>query len=237
MKTLGFDLIREKERISIDFTITKVVNAGFTGRDQELVNKHIDELKKEGVCAPEHTPTIYPVSPYMITQEDRIYVLDGRTSGEAEFVLMINDDNIYVAIGSDHTDRDLESDSIPKSKLIYPNIISKEIWFLEDIRDVWDKLLLRSWAIVEKERKLYQEARLGAILKPDVLLDFIKSNLKDKSMDGFLVYSGTVPLLSGQIIFGEGFEVELLNPLNQMKLTCSYKIHIMDFLRAQDRLT
>ena len=70
MKTLGFDLIREKERIPIDFTITKVVNAGFTGRDQESVNKHIDELKKEGVSAPEHTPTIYPVSPYMLTQED-----------------------------------------------------------------------------------------------------------------------------------------------------------------------
>ena len=55
---------------------------------------------------------------------------------------MINGDNVYGAIGSDHTDRDLETDSIPKSKLIYPNIISKEIWFLEDIRGVWDQLLL-----------------------------------------------------------------------------------------------
>lgn len=233
MKTLGFDLIREKQRTPIDFTITKVVNAGFTGRDQESVNKHIDELKKEGVSAPEHTPTIYPVSPSMMTQEEGIYVLDGRTSGEAEFVLMINGDNVYVATGSDHTDRDLETDSIPKSKLIYPNIISKEIWFFEDIRDVWDQLLLRSWVIVEKERKPYQEARLSALLEPDALLGFIRPNVKDKSMDGFLIYSGTVPLLSGQIVFGEGFEVELLNPLNQTKLTCTYKIHIMDFLRAQ----
>jgi hypothetical protein len=149
---------------------------------------------------------------------------------------MINGDNVYGAIGSDHTDRDLETDSIPKSKLIYPNIISKEIWFLEDIRGVWDQLLLRSWVIVEKERKPYQEARLSAFLGPDALLNFIKSNVKDKTMDGFLIYSGTVPLLSAQIISGEGFEVELLNPLNQMKRTCGYKTYSMDFLRAQDRL-
>jgi hypothetical protein len=78
LKTLSFDLIGEKERIPIDFAITKVVNAGFTGRGQESVNKHIDELKREGVSTPEHTPTIYSVTPYMITQEDGMYVLDGH---------------------------------------------------------------------------------------------------------------------------------------------------------------
>ena len=70
MKTLGFDLIREQEQIPLDFTITKVVNAGFAGRDQESVSKHIEELKKQGVPTPEHIPTLYPVSPYMVTQED-----------------------------------------------------------------------------------------------------------------------------------------------------------------------
>ena len=232
MKKLGFNLITRQEQIPVDFTITKVVNAGFAGRDQESVSKHIEELKKQGVLTPEHTPTLYPVSPYMVTQENSIYVLDEKTSGEAEYVLMIRNNDVYIGIGSDHTDRALEIDSIPKSKQIYPNVISREIWLLEDVRDVWDQLLLRSWVIIEEERRLYQNARLSALLKPDVLLSFVQSNSKDKSLDGSLIYSGTVPLLTSEMIFGEQFEVELLNPLNQMKLTCSYKINLMDFLTA-----
>jgi hypothetical protein len=232
MKRLGFDLIREQEQIPLDFTITKVVNAGFAGRDQESVSKHIEELKKEGVPTPEHTPTLYAVSPYMVTQENFIYVLDGQTSGEAEYVLMIKNNDVYVGIGSDHTDRALEIDSIPKSKQIYPNVISREIWLLEDIRDVWDQLLLRSWVIIEKKRRLYQKARLSALLAPDVLLNFVQLNSKNISLDGSLIYSGTVPLFTGEMIFGEEFEVELLNPLNQMRLTCGYKINLMDFLTA-----
>jgi hypothetical protein len=232
MKTLNFNLIREQEQIPVDFTITKVVNAGFAGRDQEWVSKHIEELKKEGITTPEHTPTLYSVSPYMVSQENSIYVLDGQTSGEAEYVLMIKNNDVYVGIGSDHTDRVLEIDSIPKSKQIYPNVISREIWLFEDIRDVWDQLLLRSWVTVKRDRRLYQRARLSALLAPDSLLDFVQSNLKDKSLDGSLIYSGTVPLFTGELIFGEQFEVEILNPLNQMKLTCSYKINLMGFLAA-----
>jgi len=232
VKALCFNLIREKERIPIDFSVNKMVNAGFAGRNQNSVSKHIEELKKEGVPTPEYTPTIYPVSPYMITQDSTIHVLDERTSGEAEFVLMINDNKVYVAVGSDHTDRDLEKTNISKSKQICPNIISKEIWLLEDIQDIWDQLLLRSWVIAGKERKLYQEARLSALLTPESLMNFVKSKLKDNSMHGLSIYSGTVSVLSGKILFGEGFEVELLNPINQMRLTCSYEIHSMDFLEG-----
>jgi hypothetical protein len=234
MKTLNFNLIREQEQIPVDFTIAKVVNAGFAGRDQESVNKHIEELKKEGVPTPEHTPTLYPVSPYMVTQENFIDVLDGQTSGEAEYVLMIKDADVYVGIGSDHTDRALEIDSIPKSKQIYPNVISREIWLLDDIRDVWDQLVLRSWVIVARKRKLYQKARLSALLPPDALLDFVRSNSRDKSLEGLLIYSGTVPLSTGEMLFGEQFEVELLNSMNQKRLSCRYEINLMDFLTAQD---
>jgi hypothetical protein len=232
MKTLGFNLITGQEQIPLDFTITKVINAGFAGRDQVSVSKHIEELKKQGVSTPEHTPTLYPVSPYMVTQEDFIYVLDEQTSGEAEYVLMIRDNDVYVGVGSDHTDRALEIDSIPKSKQIYPNVISREIWLLQDIRDVWDQLLLRSWVVIAKERRLYQTARLSALLPPHALLDFVQGNSRDTSLDGSLIYSGTVPLSTGEMLSGEQFEVELLNPLNQMRLTCNYKINLMDFLTA-----
>ena len=231
MKYLPFTLVRGNEQALLNLPISRMVNAGFAARDQEMVNKHIQELGKEGVPAPKETPTLYPVSPYMITQEDTIFALDGRTSGEAEFVLLVNEDRFYVAIGSDHTDRDLEIASISKSKQIYPNIVSKEVWLLNDIEDLWDSLVLRSWVVVGNDRTLYQEAQLGALLAPDTLLNLVRTRLKDSALDRLAIYSGTIPVLSGKITFGQGFEVELLNPLNQMRLTCSYKIRVMDYLR------
>ena len=231
MKSLPFTLARGTKQTSLNLHMNRMVNAGFAARDQELVNKHIQELKKEGVPAPEETPTLYPISPYMITQEGTICALDGRTSGEAEFVLVINDDEVYVAVGSDHTDRDLETVSISKSKQIYPNIISKEVWLLSDIEDLWDSLILRSWVVVGNDHILYQEAQLSALLAPDALLNLVKTRLKDSDLNGLAIYSGTISTLSGKLVFGQGFEVELLNPLNQMRLTCSYKISVMEYLR------
>jgi len=231
VKTLSFTLVRGNEQASLNLPINRMVNAGFAARDQELVNKHIQELRKEGVPAPEETPTLYPVSPYMITQEDTICALDGRTSGEAEFVLVINDDKVYVAVGSDHTDRDLEIVSISKSKQIYPNIISKEVWLLSDIEELWDSLVLRSWVVAGNDRTLYQEEKLSALLAPDALLNLVKTRLKDSALDGLAIYSGTISALSGELVFGQGFEAELLNPLNQMRLTCNYKIGVMEYLR------
>jgi len=231
LKILPFTLARGDEQTPINLHINRMVNAGFAARDQELVNKHIQELRKEGVPAPEETPTLYPVSPYMITQEGTVCALDRRTSGEVEFVLIVNEGKVYVAVGSDHTDRDLETVSISKSKQMYPNIISKEVWLLKDIEELWDSLVLRSWVIVGNDRTLYQEAQLSALLAPEALLNLVRKKLKDSALHGLAIYSGTTPVLSGKLVFGQTFEAELVNPLNQMRLTCEYKISVMEYLR------
>ena len=36
----------------LDFEVKKMLNAGYTARDQSQVQKHIDELRKEGIAAP-----------------------------------------------------------------------------------------------------------------------------------------------------------------------------------------
>jgi len=86
------------------------------------------------------TPTLYPVSRRSLTQASLIEVLGEETSGEAEFVLLMeNEKQIYVGVGSDHTDRKLEMFDIAWSKNICPNVISTELWSFENVLPHWDK--------------------------------------------------------------------------------------------------
>ena len=39
------------------FYVKRMINAGYTGRNQEAVRKHSKELVKEGISAPESMPT------------------------------------------------------------------------------------------------------------------------------------------------------------------------------------
>jgi len=41
------------------FEIKKIINAGYTGRNQEEVQKHINELKEKGIPGPDEIPTYF----------------------------------------------------------------------------------------------------------------------------------------------------------------------------------
>ncbi len=100
--------------------VTALLNAGYAGRNQAEVASHIAELAALGVPAPTTTPALYPISPYLAQQTDRVYVQHGRTSGEAEWALIITDDDVLITAACDHTDRDLEVHSVAWSKNAAP---------------------------------------------------------------------------------------------------------------------
>ena len=131
----------------IVFPVKRMVNAGYVGRDQEAVEKHIDELRLKGISAPDEIPTLYPVASYLLTTGGILEVVEEQTSGEAEFVVLLNEGQIYIGVGSDHTDRKLEVDSIIKAKQMCPNVISPVVWLYEEIKPVWDDLEMKSWVV------------------------------------------------------------------------------------------
>jgi len=225
LETMG----REEE---FHFEMRRMVNAGYTGRDQEKVRNHIEELKKEGVPAPESTPTAYGMITQLLYFEDEIEVVSERTSGEAEYILLCSGEEVYVGVGSDHTDRELESVSIIKSKQVCPNIMSDRLWRLKEIRGDWDEIVLRGWVKNEEgERVLYQEALLSAMMTPEDLMDFVKNKSIDKSLDGTMIFSGTIPILTGKFVYGPYFEAELYNPRTGKRLNCHYQVQVLDYLR------
>lgn len=230
MKVLNLTLKEKGRAQPLSFSVRRMVNAGYVGRDQEAVRRHIEELGKEGVPAPEEVPTLYPVASYLITTGNVLEVVDESTSGEAEFVLLLEKGKMYVGVGSDHTDRNLEAISIIKAKQICPNVISSTLWSYEEVKEVWDELVLRSWVEKSGQRILYQETKLASIMSAEDILSFVRSKVADGDLEGMVIYSGTVPALGGEVIYGEGFEVELHNLRANDSLWCKYKVTLLDYL-------
>jgi len=216
----------------LDFQVKKILNAGYTARDQSQVRKHIEELKKEGVPTPKTIPVFFPKLADRITTADEIEVLlSDTTSGEVEFALLFNRDEIYVGVGSDHTDRKLEQYSIIVAKQMCPNIISNEVWRYEDLKDHWDSLIMRSWVENNGQRELYQEANLGTFLDVDDLISRVEE-LVNGDTDGLVFYAGTIPVLSGEMCFSLRFEAELADETTGKSLRCAYNVKPVSWFKG-----
>jgi hypothetical protein len=202
----------------LEFEVKTVVNAGYTGRDQAAVQAHIDELKEKGIPAPEETPVYFPVFQEGVLQKETFDVLhEDDNTGEAEYALIYAGGEIFVAAGNDHTDRKLEEVDIPKAKQVYPNFISKDVWRLADVKDHWDKIVIRSWIRQDGKKVLFQEGNLSALMGPDELMKRMDDVIDIESTDGLMVFSGTIASIFG-IDYSPYFEVELDDTVTGKKL-------------------
>jgi hypothetical protein len=234
MKTLDLEVVSENRSETIQFKVERMINAGYVGRNRQAVVDHIEELSKEGVPPPPSVPMIFPVLCHNITTADKIEVVGGKTSGEVEFVLLLNSRGVFVAVGSDHTDRDIERHSIIKSKQVCPNLISKQVWNYDDVKSGWDDLILQSKVTKADgdEAILYQKAPLESIISAAELMELVKSKMIDGMVDGLVIFSGTLPVLTDEIIYGSHFRCELIDQRIDRVLACDYQINILDYLKA-----
>jgi len=230
--TFHFVLKKGTDHLPLEFHVKRMVNGGYVGRNQEEVRRHIEELAKKGIPGPSSTPTLYPVSRRSLTQASSIEVFGEETSGEAEFVLLMeNEKQIYVGVGSDHTDRKLEMFDIAWSKNICPNVISKELWSFDDVLPHWDDIALRSWVTRAGKRSLYQEATLRSMLPPKELISFVRSRVRGE-LNHVVIFSGTIGLLEGELVFGEKFEVELEDRVSGDRLSVGYEVALLNYVKS-----
>lgn len=208
----------------VSFEMQRVVLAGYTGRDQQSVRRHIDELAEHGVPVPERVPTFYSATPGLVVTGDSIDVLGSETSGEAEFILFRADGELYVGAGSDHTDRALERDSITYAKQLCPKVVSREVWRYADVAAHWDRVTLRSLA--GEDRTLYQEGPAAEMLDPEDILARVEERT-GRELDGVLVFSGTLPLV-GELSFANRFEVALHDEESGQSLSLQYRVNVID---------
>ena len=195
----------------LTFEARKLVNAARSARDTTNVRKHMEELRKTGIPVTDEFPIFYPKTPDRITNSDRFGVLtDSKTSGEVEFVLLLDNDNVYVSVGSDHTDRELQKTNLVASKQLYYNVIAPTVWRFEDVKEYWDDLIMRSWVQEKGQRQLYQEGKLVEMLRPEKIIEEIKSRVTG-GLSGMVIFSGTLPTLSGELSYSSRFDMELVD--------------------------
>jgi len=210
------------------FSVARIINGGYVGRNQDEVQRHIEELAEKGVPAPKTTPILIPVFRHLLTSAADIEVFGHETSGEAEYVLFVKDENeIYVGVGSDHTDRHLEETDISRSKQICPNIIGSDVWLLNDVLPHWDDLILRSDVLKNGKKMPYQEGLLKLILSPGDLIDFVRSTIQGP-LKNTIIFSGTLATLTGEFVFEEQFSAELVDRVLDRRLKLTYKIHALE---------
>jgi hypothetical protein len=234
MKPLGLSVISGNELIPLQFDVKRIVNGGYVGRDFKAVEAHIEELRREGIAPPPSIPMLFPVMSHNITTSSSIEVVGDKTSGEAEFVLLSDGQNIYVGVGSDHTDRELERYSIVKSKQVCQNVLSPRVWRYEEVKSSWDDLMIGSWTKLDERGEWvpYQRASLSAIISANEIMDLVKSKLKDGQDEGLVIFSGTVPILTGEMLFGSAFRAELIDGKAERSLICEYRVVKLDYLKG-----
>ncbi len=66
------------------------------------------------------------------------------------------------------------------------------------------------------------------------LMDMIKSHIKDGKDDGLVIFSGTIPVVTGEIIYGSYFRGELIDTRLNRTLSCEYKIRKLDYLQEME---
>lgn len=201
--------------------IHSLVIGGWTGRDPKSVAHHIEELKAIGVTPPTHIPCFYRCSASLLTTRAKFEVLGGDTSGEVEFVLLMLDDGLWVTVGSDHTDRKVESYSVAVSKQICHKAIAALLWRFADVEDHWDRLILRS-RIDENDRSvLYQEGGVTAMLHPANLMEAYR-RAGGEIRVGTVLFGGTLPV-RGNIRPTRRFICELDDPVLGQKIEHTYE--------------
>ena len=202
------------------FNIERLVCAGYTGRDKEMVKKHILELEKFGIPPPNKVPTFYELPVELLTMSDHIIVHGPRTSGEVEYVLFVDRGEIFVGLGSDHTDRDLERKDVKRAKATCPKVVAKKVWLYDEVKPHWDKIEIRSYVAENEKLKLYQRGDLSFILPPESLIEELKGE-----KEGLVLFSGTVPVI-GELSFSDRFKMEIIDPVLKRKIEHEYKITI-----------
>jgi 2-keto-4-pentenoate hydratase/2-oxohepta-3-ene-1,7-dioic acid hydratase in catechol pathway len=223
---LTFDLVREKESSKRKIALNRFFVAGWTGRDKAKMEEHIAELEALGVKRPGSVPVFYRVSIDRLTQRGKIQSPGNASSGEVEFVLVGIGQDIWIGVGSDHTDREVETYGITVSKQMCDKPVAGTLWPMTEVASHWDQLELKSYAVEDGERRLYQEGSVASMLSPHDLMAKLQATEGTAFQSGDVMMGGTMPAIGG-IKSAERFEFELTDPVLGRIITHGYDVETL----------
>ena len=200
--------------------IGALVVAGWTGRDPAAVRHHIDELAAIGIAPPSRVPLYYRAAASLLTRADTIEVLGEGTSGEVEPLLVRLGGRTFFGLGSDHTDRDLETHSVAASKQACAKPVAAELWDFDEIAGHAEDIRLRCWIEEDGQSLLYQDGTLAGI-RP--LAELIEGA---GLVDGMAMLCGTFAAIGG-VRPARAYRMEARDPHRGRTIGLAYSVRTL----------
>jgi hypothetical protein len=208
---------------------SKLVIAGWTGRDAAAIQHHIHELELLGVPAPSSVPLYYRGSALLLTQAEHIEVIGSDSSGEAEPVLFFANNEWWLTVGSDHTDRKVETYSVAVSKQMCPKPIATAAWRWTDVLGYQDEIELHSRILEDGKWIPYQKGTFASIRPLSSLRDGFFPSTTPES--GSFISCGTLGAIKNAK--GEGIrpatsmELEIRDPRRKRSIIHRYNTTVL----------
>jgi hypothetical protein len=174
--------------------------------------------------APKRTPIFYRVAASLLTTEDSIDVLGDRSSGEAECVVHAFGGDLWLGVGSDHTDRKAETVGVWLSKQMRAKLVTGQVWRFREVAPHWDQLVLRSHVRINGSRRLYQDGPVTTMRPPTEFIRLYTGG--DTLPEGSSMFCGMLAMHGG-IQPVEAFEIELEDPVLGRKISHRYSINTL----------
>ena len=217
-ETVTFEPI-DAEAFSLDPDV-RVIVAGYTGRDEAQVRHHIEELAAIGVAPPAEVPMVYPMPTGLLTTATEFPIAGDNTSGEVEPVYIRHHGQWYLGVGSDHTDRTLETVDIGDSKRACPKPVGQQVTRITDWAG-FDFDACQAASTVDGV--VYQGGSLSGLRRPEALIDVLVGRDPSLVSGDLVVFGGTLPLLHGTFVAGAVWTLGITLP-EGIELTHTYAV-------------
>lgn len=175
MKIVPIEMkIHSKEGVhERSFPIGSVSGARFCSRDVVAMRQEMDEmLERDGryTMATRTNPSVFHLGRYLLTQGPEFEVQGTMTGGEAEVVALRVGEEIFISVGSDQCDRELDPIFPDKPKQMCPHPLACDAWPYHEVRSHWDQLRIYSQVGVKEQTVPLQDTTLDELVDLEYLL-------------------------------------------------------------------
>lgn len=208
------------------FTPMRGIIAGWAGRDRQAIQHHIEELGVLGVKAPSTVPLYYRVGAALFTTAPVIEAVGSDSSGEVEPVLFHDGNGLRLGLGSDHTDRALETHSVAMSKQVCAKPMAAGFWNFDEVEPHADRIEFQSWIRSDagEDWTLYQQGSL-ANLRPlrELIAGARAAHGENAISKGTIMMCGTFGVTAGGIRPAGHFRMSMHDPVLNRTIEHAYE--------------